>query len=732
MSTVTPPPMARPHREQRQRQPAQSRLSTHVDPFRVLRRYAILIIFSAIVGGGLGVAAQMLLEIYYPLYTSEVLFEVRPGVQDVRDIGANDVLQDQLVVRLGMTETVLLTSRDVLETALNSQPVRDTEWFRGSFVDPSGAQLVDYAIDELVEDLRTKVVRNTNLFSVKWSTHHAADLPVVLNAIANAYLIKRRGLDDQTYTENLGVFRDELASTQRAIEDLDQQVQSFIRAQGLGTLTDPRDSQTAYQMKQLAEQIANATGALSMTQSALLQTEAKLQGTIEPSSEDRMMAEQDPSVAPHMRAVMEIETELRDLQENYLPDHRAVVRIERRMRALEQVRDSKIDEIMRRNLEAQLKQLQDQVQSLQTTLDMLEDEYEAKDLMLRDLAADQSKYQSMMTQHDYMTATRASDLRMIKEVHLMQLRSDASRVRPAQLALQPREPSFPRWEIVLPLGTLLVMGLTIGLIFLRELTDQRVKSASDLAVLPGVHVLGMIPDRGEDPTRPKSIGSVVRLHPNSVIAESYRQAYAAITRLMERSGYQSLLLAGGLPGSGTTTAATNLAACLASGGRRVVLVEGNFRRPQLAEALNVPGGGPGLGDVLAEAVMVSEAIVEVDENISLIPAGSPSHRMFELLNTRQMDALVAELRDRYDAILFDAPPAMVAGEALVLANKVDAAVLVVRAYKEQRGLVARLARQIGDTQCELLGVLLNRPKGTAGGYFKKNFATMARYSRQRR
>ena len=76
--------------------------------------------------------------------------------------------------------------------------------------------------------------------------------------------------------------------------------------------------------------------------------------------------------------VLEIETELRDLQENYLPDHRAIVRVERRMRALEQVRDSKIDEIMRRNLEAQLKQLQNQVQSLQTTLDMLEDEYEAK------------------------------------------------------------------------------------------------------------------------------------------------------------------------------------------------------------------------------------------------------------------------------------------------------------------------------------------------------------------
>jgi Mrp family chromosome partitioning ATPase len=76
----------------------------------------------------------------------------------------------------------------------------------------------------------------------------------------------------------------------------------------------------------------------------------------------------------------------------------------------------------------------------------------------------------------------------------------------------------------------------------------------------------------------------------------------------------------------------------------------------------------------------------------------------------------------------DAPPAVVAGDSLVLANKVDAAVLVVRAYQEQRGLVARLVNQLVDAQCELLGVILNRPRGTAGGYFKKNFAAMAQYT----
>ncbi len=90
--------------------------------------------------------------------------------------------------------------------------------------------------------------------------------------------------------------------------------------------------------------------------------------------------------------------------------------------------------------------------------------------------------------------------------------------------------------------------------------------------------------------------------------------------------------------------------------------------------------------------------------------------------------MIAELRGRYDLILVEAPPAVVAGDALVLANRLDAAVLVVRANLEQRGLVARLVNQLSDARCELLGVVLNRPRGTAGGYFKKNFTAMASYA----
>ncbi len=111
-------------------------------------------------------------------------------------------------------------------------------------------------------------------------------------------------------------------------------------------------------------------------------------------------------------------------------------------------------------------------------------------------------------------------------------------------------------------------------------------------------------------------------------------------------------------------------------------------------------------------------------------AGTPAHRIYERFNNGRFEAVMAELRHRFDLIIVDAPPAVVAGDAMVLANKVDAAILVVRAYQEQRGLVARVMNQLVDARCEMLGMILTRPRGTAGGYFKKNFDAMARYADQ--
>jgi Mrp family chromosome partitioning ATPase len=94
-----------------------------------------------------------------------------------------------------------------------------------------------------------------------------------------------------------------------------------------------------------------------------------------------------------------------------------------------------------------------------------------------------------------------------------------------------------------------------------------------------------------------------------------------------------------------------------------------------------------------------------------------------------MDEVLAQAKQSYDIVLLDSPPAIVAGDAMVLAAKVDATVLVVRAFQEQRGLVSRLCSQLNDMPSQLVGIVLNRPRNTAGGYFRKNYEVMASYAK---
>ncbi|MEE8459334.1 MAG: polysaccharide biosynthesis tyrosine autokinase, partial [Phycisphaerales bacterium] len=410
------------------------------------------------------------------------------------------------------------------------------------------------------------------------------------------------------------------------------------------------------------------------------------------------------------------------------PNNYMIRNSERRLRALELEYEAKVDEIMRDNLHSSLKALTDSIARSESLIDELEGEYEEKDALMQALAANMSRYLEMEQQRDHLALTRDADIELIKEVNLMKARADSSRVAMTQPAMTPREKSFPKIEVIVPGMAVLVLGLMTGLLFLREVTDQRVKTASDLFVVPDARVLGVIPELDEDPTRGKRAEMAVLLSPRSVLAESYRQACALIDKAMSRMGHQTLLVVGGLPQAGTTTIVSNIAASAAASGRSVIVVDANFRRSRLAGAMGADGNAVGLGELLIEKAAIDDAIQTTESEIHVMSAGTPAHRIYERFNNGRFETVMAELRHRFDLIIVDAPPAVVAGDAMVLANKVDAAIMVVRAYQEQRGLVARVMNQLVDARCEMLGMILNRPRGTAGGYFKKNFDAMARYA----
>lgn len=699
-----------------------------IDPIKVVRRHVNLLIAMAVTGIIAGYGAFLYFDQYHSRYTGRVGFELLPQLREALEPTARLAEQGESVLRAARTEAEYLTSLDVLGAAVTRDVREKTEWAR-QFVGSDGNFAFDLAIADLADVMRPVVTRDTNLFFLEWSTDKAADVPVVLNAVADAYIAIRASREQTQLDATIKQFEVKYSETNKKIADAAADLDSFIRSNNLTVLEDSRNSQLMVGVQDLQRQMTEAVGGLAVAESLKRQTDEKLRGTVEFSSDDRRRAEDDPNLRNLLSLINQQRIQLVAARERFGSQHSEVNRLEQLVKASMEEKESGVRDRIRRNLEADLKDSILRIEQMQRLQKDLEQEYRIKEAQLKDTAALISEAKNKRKVMEQLE-DEANELQsVIRDTRLMRERPDARRVFTAFPATTPRVKSFPSLKMFLPLGLALFVGLTLGVIFLREILDQRVKGSSDLAVIPGAKVLGSIPDIMDDPTRCERTEMVVMERPQSVLAESYRQVSVPLSKSLAASESKILLLVGGLPGAGTTSIASNLAAIDSVAGRKVLVIDANFRRPGVPAALGVREDGPGLGDLLAGKVELDQAIVNAHPNLDAITAGSPATRIFERLNTSRMDSLLAELRPRYDLIIVDAPPAVVAGEALVLANKVDAIALVVRANHEQRGLVARLIRQFSDLRCEFIGVILNRPRGTAGGYLRKNYATMAEYAR---
>ncbi len=701
-----------------------------IDPFRVLRRYMLVLIAMSIVGAAVGVGAYLALDRFAPKYTGDVLFKLQPGLPNPTQIGAFDIQTEEQVVRMARTEAVLLLGRDVLQSALvnNQSSIEKTTWSQ-KFRDESGRIIIPDAVDDLVSTLDATHVRNTNLLRLSWSSSSLSDVPEVLSAVSKTYIDLRKSRETASFNRDKDTFNRQLQAVETSISDTNTAIQTFIGEKSMVSIDSPQFSQVNSAAVEASDVYARVLSDQSAAHTRLEQTGAKVQGTLAPTDEDQRNVEMMPEVQVLKRTINDLGIELESLKKSYAPTHPEVRRFESRLEAAQNEYDRTFKDKMHTYLFAEYNDWKAKAEQLDRLVIQAEKDYNDKAQRLVEMTRSVETYKGLETRRNRLEEQRSELNKLLNEIELLKLRSDADRVVIAQEALPPREKSFPSWRVIIPLSTLLFFALTLGAVFLRELTDQRVKSAADLAVVSGSKVLGVIPDLEDDPTKARRAELVVRDAPDSVVAESFRHTSALLSKAIEQQGIQSVLVVSGLPGSGSSTVISNLAAAQAAGGKRVLILEANFRRPSLSNALGAKPTAPGLGDLLAGSSTMDEAVQDIGSGVHFISAGTAANRVFERLATNRFPALRAQMSEKYDLVLVDVPPVVVASDGLVLASRVDASILVVRANQEQRGLVARIINQLNDMPSQFLGVVLNRPRGTVGGYYKRNFEAMAAYSK---
>ncbi len=252
------------------------------------------------------------------------------------------------------------------------------------------------------------------------------------------------------------------------------------------------------------------------------------------------------------------------------------------------------------------------------------------------------------------------------------------------------------------LSLFLGVGIAVGL----EVVDNTVKTTSDAQQLIGLPVTGVIPrlESGDRNALPK----VTHVDPASPHAESYRfVGEDLLLTLEEQPDIRSIMVATVRPGQGGTSTIANLAITLAQGGKRVILVDGDMRRPSLHKVFNV-SNDVGLSSVLSNGLQIAEVLrpTEVD-NLVLVPAGPIPKNPWQLLRSPKMQEVVDALEQSCDIVLFDTPSAAVFADASVMASLVDGVVVVVRANHIPRGSELQVKHLLNKAKVKLLGVVLN-------------------------
>lgn len=204
-------------------------------------------------------------------------------------------------------------------------------------------------------------------------------------------------------------------------------------------------------------------------------------------------------------------------------------------------------------------------------------------------------------------------------------------------------------------------------------------------------------------------------HRRSAVRESFRQTRANMS-FLARSGVGALAITSCLSGEGRTTSAVYLALSFAEAGERVLLIDGDLRRPRLAEQFERPGSA-GLAEVLAHRARFGDVVHrDIRPNITLLCSGSVPADPGGLLAGQAMTETLAILRRDFPVIIIDTPALLAAADGALLASRADRAVMVVRYGQTATSQITRGMSILGSTGTPLLGCIFGQaPSGGVGG-----------------
>jgi polysaccharide biosynthesis transport protein len=497
--------------------------------------------------------------------------------------------------------------------------------------------------------------------------------------------------------------------------------ESALREFGLSSglmFTEEKNSVSEEKLRQLQQELLKAEAERAVKQS---QYEISLTASADALPE----VLDDPALKEYQTALVRLHGQKAELSATLTPEHYKMQKIEEQIRQLlSEIEHTRFNVVQR---------IQAEYEAAKRRVELIHTDYIQQVQLVTDQGAKLTHYELLKRDVDTNRQIYDSMLQKVKEVGITSAMraSNARIVDPAEAPTSPYKPDTKRNTALGLMG-----GFLAGccLVTLRERVDRRIKAPSDLHGYLNLPDLGSIPNsksvfavKGQaygngarnpavngstTPARSERLELVVAQQSQSLLAEGFRTVLASILfsgRSISEHPKVIVVTSAG-PGEGKTTTTSNLALAVAETRWRVLLIDGDLRRPRMHEIFGVPNTY-GLSDVLESNDIETawrRAVVETSNSrLMLMPSGSPSHNVSTLLYSAQLPELLHLMRRHFDAVLIDTPPILALPDARILAKLTDGVVLVVRSGKTTRDSARLASRRLQQDGTPVLGTLLN-------------------------
>lgn len=517
----------------------------------------------------------------------------------------------------------------------------------------------------------------------------------------------------------------QLSDARKKLQDAEDDLQTYARQTGIVIPSESQESVAADKLRQIQTDLAKAEAD---------EADTKSQVEVAHSSPVESMPQvlDDPTLRDNRARLADLRRQLADLSVTLTPANYKIQQLQAQIADLEQQSSHQRTNIMRRL----------GVQNSETARrkQLLSAAYQQQLAVVSDQSSKEVRYNILKKEVDANRDIYQSMLQKVKEASIVSALK-SSDVRVVSPALRPTSPYRPSLPLNLALGLLLGATFSTCYILLRERNDaslrtpgQSVKHLNlpELAVIPSAR----IGNSERIPLTLRNLNGVSNLldakndvlaggksavldremvqwsQDETMMADAYRSAITSI--LLSRVNGVSprvILVTSPRPKAGKTTTVANLGISLAEIGRRVLLIDGDLRRPRLGKLFGLQFA-TGLSDVLLDAgsgITTLDSVVRASTvpGLYVLPGGSEPANISKLLHATYLDTLVEAARSEYDFVLIDSPPMIGMADARLLSRNADGVILICRAGETSPEQLGEARQRLADDGTPVIGTILN-------------------------